>query len=52
MGGKKKKKGKKEKATDVDPDDILHTYDSTKLQTMQADLKDKLSTAKVRRNML
>jgi chromosome segregation ATPase len=52
MGGKKKKGKKKEKAMDVDPDDPLMQYDSQRLLTTQQDLLDKLSTAKVRRNML
>ena len=37
---------------DVDPDDPLMQYDSQRLLTTQQDLLDKLSTAKVRRNML
>ena len=52
MGGKKKKGKKKEKAMDVDPDDPLMQYSSEKLLITQQDLLDKLSTAKVRRNML
>lgn len=52
MGGKKRKGKKKEKAMDVDPDDPLMQYDSQRLLTTQQDLQDKLSTAKVRRNML
>lgn len=52
MGGKKKGKKKKEKAMDVDPDDPLMQYTSEKLLITQQDLLDKLSTAKVRRNML
>ena len=37
---------------DVDEDDPLRQYDSQRLLTTQQDLLDKLSTAKVRRNML
>lgn len=52
MGGKKKKSKKKEKATDVPEDDPLRQLTDDQLQITQQDLMDKLSTAKVRRNML
>lgn len=49
---KAKKRGKKGKQAEVEPDDVYMSYDSSQLLTTQQDLMEKLSVAKVKRNML
>ena len=51
MGGKKKK-GKKKKAADIEPDDDYMKMDGETLEQTRARNKDKLAEAKIKRNML